>query len=204
LIRAEKGGIKEMDGIFNLPYSEFEVINVIQRFLKKSDGYSAYVPVSRQQKGIDFIVHNSNTNKILRFQVKSSRTYIHEAKELKKGKIKPPKYKYNLWLNNFIDKYEKGHCDYYILFGLYPVYSTEINIKDEFWKSILLCYDEKEMIEILEKIKTKKENKTDRFFSYGFNSGNEIFNERGLKEDINATDHLLKNKITKIKLDLER
>lgn len=191
-----------MDGIFNLPYSEFEVINVMQRLLKKSDGYSVYVPVSRQQKGIDFIVHNFNTNKLLRFQVKSSRTYIHEAKELKNGKIKRPKYKYNLWLNNFIDKYEKGRCDYYILFGLYPVYSPEKNIKDKFWKSILLCYNENEMLEILEKIKTKKEEKTDRFFSYGFNTGNEIFNERGLKEDINATAHMLKNKISQIKLDL--
>jgi hypothetical protein len=191
-----------MDGIFNLPYSEFEVINVMQRLLKKSDGYSVYVPVSRQQKGIDFIVHNFNTNKLLRFQVKSSRTYIHEAKELKNGKIKRPKYKYNLWLNNFIDKCEKGRCDYYILFGLYPVYSPEKNIKDKFWKSILLCYNENEMLEILEKIKTKKEEKTDRFFSYGFNTGNEIFNERGLKEDINATAHMLKNKISQIKLDL--
>jgi hypothetical protein len=193
-----------MDGIFNLPYSEFEVINAMQRLLKKSDGYSVYIPVSRQQKGIDFIVHNFLKNKLLRFQVKSSRTYIHEAKELKKGKIKLPKYKYNLWLNNFIDKYEKGRCDYYILFGLYPVYSTEKNIKDEFWKNILLCYNENEMFAILEKIKTKKEEKTDRFFSYGFNTGNEIFNERGLKEDINATEHLLKNKISQIKLDLEK
>jgi len=195
-----------MDGIFNLPYSEFEVINVVQRFLKKSEGYSVYVPVSRQQKGIDFIVHNFKTNIILRFQVKSSRTYIHEAKELKNGKIKLPKYKYNLWLNNFIEKYEKGHCDYYVLFGLYPVYSPKKNIKDKFWKSILLCYNENEMFELLEKIKTKKEERTDRFFSYGFNSGDEIFNERGLKKDIKASDYLFKNKIVQIKavLDLKK
>jgi hypothetical protein len=193
-----------MDGIFTLPYSEFEVINVMQRFLKKSDGNSVYIPASRQQKGIDFIVHNFKTNRLLRFQVKSSRTYRNEEKELKNGQIKLPKYINNLWFNNFIDKYEKGRCDYYILFGLYPGYSPEKNIKSKFWKSILLCYNENEMLELLKKIKTKKEEKTDRFFSYGFNTGNEIFNERGLKEDINATDHLLKNKIPKIKLDLEK
>ena len=192
-----------MDGIFTLPYSEFEVINIIQKHFKKSDGFSVYIPVSRQQKGIDFIIHNYITNKILRFQVKSSRTYIHEAKELKNGEIKKPKYKYHLWLNNFIEKYEKGHCDYYILFGLYPIYSSDKNIKSDFWKSVLLCYSEDEMFELLEKIKTKKEQKIDRFFSYGFNSGNEIYNERGLSEVINATEHLLKNKLKRIIKELE-
>ena len=96
-----------MDGIFNLPYSEFAVIDVVQKFLKKTDGYSVYVPVSRQQKGIDFIVHNYKTNKILRFQVKSSRAYINEPKEMNNGKIKAPKYKYGLWLNNFIERFDE-------------------------------------------------------------------------------------------------
>jgi len=193
-----------MDGIFTLPYSEFEVINIIQKHFKKRDGFSVYIPASRQQKGIDFIVHNYLTNKILRFQVKSSRTYVHEAVIMKDGKIKKPKYKYHLWLNNFIEKYDKGHCDYYILFGIYPVYKNKKNIKDNFWKTVLLCYSENEMFELLKKIKTKKEQKPDRFFSYGFNSSDSIFNERGLTESIDATEHLLKNKIDKIIEEIEK
>ena len=190
-----------MDGIFTLPYSEFEVINTVQKYFKKSDGYSVYIPVSRQQKGIDFIVHNYKTNQTLRFQVKSSRTYVHEAKELENGTIKPPRFRYHLWLNNFIEKYEKGHCDYYILFGLYPVYSTDKNIKDDFWNTVLLCYSEEEMFDLLEKIKTKREGKSDKFFTYGFDSGNKIFNDRGLTEVVDASEHLLKNKISSILRD---
>lgn len=187
-----------MDGIFTLSYSEFEVINLIQKFFKKSEGYSVYIPVSRQQKGIDFIIHNYIKNKTIRFQVKSSRTYVHEGRELKNGDFKKPDFKYHLWLNNFHEKYEKDHCDYYIIFGLYPVYSSEKNIKESFWKTILLCYSENEMFDLLGKIKTKKEGKMDRFFSYAFNSGDEIFNDRGLNEKVNATEFLLKNRIKDI------
>ncbi|MBL7135865.1 MAG: hypothetical protein ISS81_04625 [Candidatus Marinimicrobia bacterium] len=46
-----------MEGVFSLPYSEYEVINQLQKKLKKSEGYSFYIPTSRQQKGIDFIIH---------------------------------------------------------------------------------------------------------------------------------------------------
>jgi len=187
-----------MEATFTLPYSEFEVINTVQKFFKKSDGYSVYIPVSRQQKGIDFIVHNYKTNKILTFQVKSSRTYEHEVKELENGETKPPRYRYHLWLNNFIEKYERGHCDYYILFGLYAVYTPDKNIKDKFWKTILLCYSESEMFDLLDKIKTKREGKTDKFFTYAFDSGNKIFNDRGLPEAVDASEHLLRNKIGSI------
>ncbi|MES2500392.1 MAG: hypothetical protein V4570_07645 [Pseudomonadota bacterium] len=192
-----------MDGFFNLPYSEFEVISSLQKEFKKSDGYSVYIPVSRQQKGIDFIVHNCKTNKILRFQVKSSRAHIHETRELKDGSIKKPEFRYNFWFNNFIDKHEKGFCDYYILFGLYPIYTSENNIKENFWNKIVLCYSDDEMFDLLTKIKTKREKKADKFFSYGFNFGNSIFNKRGISEVTDASEHLLKNKISKIKKTIE-
>jgi hypothetical protein len=82
---------------------------------------------------------------MLRFQVKASRTYVHEARVLRNGVVRRPKYRYYLWLNNFIDKYKKGNSDYYILFGLYPVYDNKKNIKDRFWNSIILCFSEDEM-----------------------------------------------------------
>ena len=184
-----------MDGIFTLPYSEFEVINIIQKHFKKKDGFSVYIPTSRQQKGVDFIVHNCLNNKILRFQVKSSRYYFNEPCE-KNGELKIPEFKYSLWFRNFIDKFNKSICDYYVLFGLYPVYSTKNNIKSDFWKTILLCYSSNEMYELLNKIKTVRELKPDRFFSFGFNNGNEIFNVRGFIKNQDASKHLLKNKIS--------
>ena len=118
-----------MEGVFTLPYSEYEVINELQKKFKKSDGYSFYIPTSRQQKGIDFIFHNNKINKMLRVQVKSSRSYINKPRKLKSGRIKSVKFKYTLWFRNFINKYKKDNADYYILFGLYPVYNEKKNIK---------------------------------------------------------------------------
>ena len=43
-----------MDAIFTLPYSEYGAINELKSKLK--GGYSYYIPTSRQQKGIDFII----------------------------------------------------------------------------------------------------------------------------------------------------
>lgn len=188
-----------MEGVFSLPYSEYQVINHLQKKLKKSDGYSIFIPVSRQQKGIDFIIQNLATKKTLRFQVKSSRAYIHEPKEMKNGKIK---YNYYLWLNNFIDRYEKDNADYYILYGLYPTYNSKKSVKSKNWNSIILCYSENEMIELLNRVKTKKEKKKDQFFGFGFNTPKQIFATRGLEEHEDSTCFLIENKIQQLKSDL--
>lgn len=195
-----------MEGIFTLPYSEYEAINKLQKKLTKSNGNSFYIPTSRQQKGIDFILHNSKNNKFLRFQVKSSRSYVHTPKKLNSGKIKEIKYKYNFWFNNFIERYEDDNADYYILFGLYPVYQQGANIKSRatFWKSIILCLSEKEMIKILEKVKTKKEKNIDKFFGFGFNEEKKIFGTRGFEKEIDLSEYLLENKLDELKKQLEK
>ena len=163
-----------MEAVFTLPYSEYMVINHMQKIFKKGDGYSIYMPVSRQQKGVDFILHNSRNNKILRFQVKSSRAYIDDPKILKNGKIKTSEFKYYLWLSNFVEKYNPGNADYYIIYGLFPVYKGKINEKNKCWKSLYLCYKEQEMFGFLERV-VSKENKIQPYFSYGFNNDKQIF-----------------------------
>lgn len=191
-----------MEPIFTIPYSEYEVITELQKNLPKSEGYSSYIPTSRQQKGIDFILHNNNKNKFLRFQVKSSRTYLHEPGTSKRGKIK---FKYDFWLNNFLDKYQKGNSDYYLLFGLYPIYQQNKNIKSKitFWKSILLCFSEDEIFEILKSVKTKKEKKMDKFFGFGFNSSEKIFGTRGFETNTDFSQYLLKKKVEELKKKLQ-
>ena len=185
-----------MEAIFTLPYSEYEVINQLQKKLGKlikSKGISFYIPTSRQQKGIDFIIHNNETKKVLRMQVKSSRAYVDEPN----GK----NYQYNFWFNNFIDKYKPDVADYYILFGLYPVYVSDKNIKSktDFWKSITLCFSDKDMNELLKSVKTKNSKKTDRFFAIGFNQHNTVFGKRGFENNPNFSENLLENKLTEIK-----
>lgn len=175
-----------MEPIFSLPYSEHQVIEQISKRLKKSDGYSIYIPTSRQQKGVDFIIHNSNSNKFARVQVKSSRSYADEDKHY-------------LWYNNFIEKYAPGNADFYILFGLYSVYHNKSSIKKgQFWKPITLCFSEKSMFDFLKQVKTKKEHKPDRFFAFAFTTPTNIECARG-PTDYDVLSHLLDNQIDDIK-----
>ena len=64
-----------MEPIFTISYSEYSVISELSHYLKKNDGYSLYIPASRQEKGVDFILRNSRSRKCVSFQVKGSRSY---------------------------------------------------------------------------------------------------------------------------------
>ncbi len=184
-----------MDAIFTLPYSEYEVINELRKKLK--NGASFYIPTSRQQKGIDFIIHSSKNNKHLRVQVKSSRAYVDEPRE-KKGNKRF--YKYHLWFNNFGERYQIGNADYYLLFGLYPEYSNAKNIRSKkvFWKSMILCFSEDEIFDLLKSIKKTKNNKVDKFFDICFDDPREVFGSRGFNNDIDLSQFLLDKKLADI------
>ena len=182
-----------MEGIFTLPYSEYEAINQLQKFFKKKKGYSIFIPTSRQQKGIDFIIMNCNNNKILKVQCKSSRSYSHDEKKVEKNK------KYSLWFNNFIKRYKKGVADIYLLFGLYPEYTVQHNIKtkNKIWKSIILVFEDKEMDVILSNVKTKN-GKIDKFFGVEFDDDSSVYGSRGFNDTHEFARYLLKNKINSL------
>jgi hypothetical protein len=147
-------------------------------------------------KGVDFLVHNSTTKNILTFQVKSSRAYIDNPRILNNGEVRTGNYKYYLWLNNFVERYERGNADYYIIYGIYPIYKGKVSEKNKCWKSIYLCYSEDEIFNFLKRVRSKS-GKIQPFFGYGFNNDKQIFATRGLHED--ASQFLLKNKIEEIK-----
>lgn len=176
-----------MEGIFTLPYSEYDVVNKMSKLLKKSEGYSFYIPVSRQQKGVDFVVLAEKSNKHLRVQVKSSRSYVHGDN-------------FFLWFNNFVDKYEEDNADLYILYGLYPLLKKgyKVNTKKKAWSSIILCFNEKEMNEFLKQIRTKKTNKSDKFFGVKFTDPDKITTERGFIPEQDISKHLLQNYLKNI------
>lgn len=190
-----------MEGIFALPYSEYEAILQTQKFFKKNDGFAVLVPTSRQQKGIDFVILNTSNSKVLKVQVKSSRSYVHPT---------PPKkssvdhYVYNFWFNNFLNRYEPNAADVYLLFGLYPIYDTRSNIKSkqQFWKSVILAFTDSEMKDLLDQVKTKKENKPDRFFGISFNDPKKVYGKRGFPKKLDLTRHLLENKIGELLKDM--
>ena len=108
-----------MEPVFTLPYPEYAVVNEFYQHFGKQEGFSIYVPASRQEKDVDFLLHYSNDNTCLRFQVKGSRSYLNDNQSsLARGA-----FKYYLWFNNFINRYRPKQADFYVLFGLYPVYT---------------------------------------------------------------------------------
>ena len=178
-----------MQPVFTVDSSEYYTMEYLEKILKKGDGNSFYIPTSRQNKGVDFVIHNNKTNNILRIQVKNSRVYPPR----KSGKG----YKHRLWINNFLGKYEKNNADYYILYGKYYEFGTEST------KEMILCFPEADMFKILKQLKTKKEQKREHSFYVAFNNENEVFITRGLKHPKNVSKYLIENKINELKSRLE-
>ena len=156
-----------MEPFAELPYSEFAVVEELSRDLKK-DKFSAFVPLSRQQRSVDFLIHNQVTKKCARFQVKASRSFEVNSKG---------PYEYNLLFKNFIEKCSEGACDFYCLFGLYPDYDNSKRITDgckqkmsttdtkRVWRRLVLCFPARDMEKFLQNVKTKNDpNKPDKFF----------------------------------------
>ncbi len=74
-----------MESIFTLPYPEYVIASLLQKHLKKKQGYSVQIPLSRQQKGIDLLVYNQKTKKAVSIQVKSSRSWQRKPVKRENG-----------------------------------------------------------------------------------------------------------------------
>ncbi|MEK6873048.1 MAG: hypothetical protein AABW90_03480 [Nanoarchaeota archaeon] len=188
-----------MEPIFTLPYPEHVIAEELNKYFPKKEGYSILIPLSRQQKGFDIILYNIKTKKVITIQVKSSRTY--EGNPNKK-RSKYPERKFYTWFNTF--KIEKGSADCYILFGVYKKYpymkKLDKSRKISKWYShIFLIFNEEEMSKFLSEIKTKKGNKQDSKFSFGFDNEKEVFLTRGASNQPNISQFLFKNKLKEIK-----
>ena len=183
-----------MEGIFALPYSEYEAIIQVHKFFKKGDDFAVLVPTSRQQKGIDFLILNTLNSKTLRIQVKSSRSYVHPSPA---RDTSVQHFVYSFWFNNFFKRYKPNVADIYLLFGLYPIYATGDNIKSKkkFWKTVILAFKDKEMHRLLSQVRTKKKKKRDRFFGIGFNEISKIVGTRGFINRPDLTKYVLKNRV---------
>jgi len=182
-----------MEAIFSLPYSEYQVIEEFTKYFPKNKDYSCFIPVSRTNKGIDFILLNQKNGKSVTFQIKGSRSYYDLGEESD-----------NFWFSNFNDKLEEIKADYYILFGMYSDYKIGLKkgIKTkEAWKHFILCIPFKKMKKILEKVVQKKDNsKPDKFFSLILDKEYQINMGRGNSGEVSDTigNYLLKNMTSEI------
>jgi hypothetical protein len=189
-----------MDPVFTLSYSEYAVVEKITEYLSKRDGFSVYVPVSRQEKNVDFLVHNSNHNRSLRFQVKSSRSYVRDDDE---HSVEKNHLKFTLWFSNFQKKYSPGKAEYYVLFGLFPhVVNSSVSSQKESWRSLILCIPDIQMGGLLDSVRTKKENRPDKFFYVAFDSPDQIYGTRGFPAKRDLTEFLLNKQVPNIKRTL--
>jgi len=192
-----------MESIFTLPYPEYIVATLLQKHLKKKEGYSVQIPLSRQQKGIDLLVYNQKTKKAVSIQVKSSRSW--QRKPAKRENVQ--KFQHGSWFHKFDCK--KGVADFYAFFILHPVGKFSGKRLDKgkaskkWWGYKVVIFKDKEMRTLLRKIRTKG-GKPESFFGFGFNDrSKDIYVTRGLKEPTRYTSHLFEHKIREIKKALK-
>lgn len=178
-----------MQPIFTVQYAEFMAAEYLKKQIKN---VSAYIPMSPQEKGVDFLIckydEEKSRNIICSFQVKMSRSYSDT------------KYAHSLFFNTFSTR---GNADWYILVGIYPenMNQTEDDSKSEIkWTEIMLAFSKNEMNDFLENICQKRDpQKKDTKFGFGFNDNKKILLTRGSVEEKDFSKYLIKNRITEIK-----
>ena len=176
---------------FSIPFPEYDIADILQKEFPKKENFSVSIPFSRQQKFYDLLLIKGGIKHYIAIQVKSSRTW-HS-----RGKTEPLEY-YSLF-NSFDIK--ENYSDYYFIYMTYPVLSKAFNPSAK-WDKKILVFNYKEMLEILDNVKTVKGTRENRF-SFGFNvlSNNTIEGARGFLyfKDKDFSKYLLDNKLKEIR-----
>jgi hypothetical protein len=174
---------------FTIPFPEYDIAEILQREFPKKDNFSVAIPLSRQQKFYDLLLVKGASKRSVTIQVKSSRTYLANKKA---------EHQFFSWLNHFDIK--DNYSDFYFIYMTYPLFDENFKPQAK-WSRKILVFNQKEMVKILDNVKTKA-GKPERFFSFGFDANNDrITGQRGFshlpKKDYSA--NLLENKIAEIK-----
>lgn len=181
-----------MEPVFTLPYSEFCVAQQLARHLPASKGYSLYVPISRQQPGVDLVLarRRGNRVRVACIQVKSSRLYSRLPAT---PRTKRP-FRYYTWFNNFDCP---PQADFFCLVSLYPAVN-EAQRRDlgTWWAPQILLFTQSEMGRFLRSVKTVAGTR-DRMFGFGFDEARESFQTRGdsKRRYRSFADHLLERRL---------
>ena len=181
-----------MEAIFSLPYSEYQTIENVSWCLPKSEGYGIFIPTSRQQVGVDFVILRGS--RTLRAQVKSSRHFEWASSPTLR-----------FWYKNFLDSYRPGRTDVFFLFGLYPIFAQGQKVSDRqaHWRDLILVFSDAEMGRIL------RRTADDRFFQFGLDPVGprrvpKVVGTRGGVRDRDLTPHLLDKRVTWLRRQFRR
>ncbi len=185
-----------MEPVFSLPYSEFCVAQQLARWFHGSQGYSLYVPISRQQPGVDLLLARRRGNRVRAayIQVKSSRTY---SRPTATTRTKRP-FRYFTWFNNFECP---PQADFFCLVALYPaVDSAQRRELGTWWSPQILVFSQLEMRQFLRKVRTVG-GQRDRMFGFGFDTPNEVFRTRGdsARRYRDFSAYLLRNRLREMR-----
>ena len=185
-----------MDPIFSLPYSEFCVAQQLSQVLPSAKGYSLYVPVSRQQPGVDLVIvrRRGQRAQVARIQVKSSRTYSRRTPQTR---AKRP-FRYYTWFNNFKCPQE---ADFFCLVALYPaVDAAQKRELGTWWAPQILLFSQSEMRDFLRTVRTVG-GRRDRMFGFGFDHPDQAVQTRGdsKRQFKNFSKHLLSRRLPKLR-----
>ncbi|MBA4139275.1 MAG: hypothetical protein H0X70_02045 [Segetibacter sp.] len=177
---------------FSIEYPEYHIAGQLQTDFPRTANFSVSIPLSRQQKYYDLLLHNGNNKKCLAVQVKSSRTYVKtdiDGTDLKD-------YNYYAWLNNF--KHTNVFTDFYFIFISYPLFDIQTFRPRTASGVKILVFDNEEMARLFASIKSTRSGNPDTFFGFGFNiDDNSIWGTRGFSQDPREefTSHLYQNKV---------
>lgn len=185
-----------MNPVFSLPYSEFCVAQQLARLLPARQGYSLYVPLSRQQPGVDLVIARRRGRKVrvACIQVKSSRTYSRPTGTARAKK----RFRYDTRFNNFDCPRE---ADFFCLVTLYPaVDSAERQDLGTWWSPQILLFSQREMRRFLRRVRTVS-GKRDRFFGFGFDRAGQAVQTRGDASGRNKdfSHHLLSRRLSELR-----
>ena len=189
-----------MEPIFTLPYSEYCVAIRLQDLFKANDGYSIFIPMSRQEKGVDLLLAKRQDDRTvsITIQVKTSRTYSPKPT----SSVTSNPRKYYTWFNNFD---VPTQADYIFLACLYPPEEGRTNKNaSSWWSPVILVFTQAEMVSFLGNINTRKGTR-DKMFGFGFDKPTMIFQTRGDKDGIEKdySNHLLQNQVESIRSKFE-
>ena len=179
-----------MEPVFTIQYAEYAVADYLAKKLKTS----VFIPSSAQEKGIDLLLYRHDAkdgNKVATVQVKMSRVYIDEKKQL-------PGYYNHLWFSRFA---VQENADWFVLVGVYPEFSKTKGkaTKPSKWETIMLAFTKSEMKQFMSEVKQKKNTeKDDRMFGFSFNGQKSIFQTRGFKTYRDMSGYLIEKRLGEI------
>lgn len=188
-----------MEPVFTLSYSEYCVGIQLQEAFKRKEGFSLFVPMSRQEKGVDLLLTKRNSERMacVAIQVKASRTYSPKPSKSGIGK----QFRYYTWFNTFDVPKE---ADYILMVGLYPPEEGRTNKRaSSWWSAVMLAFPYTDLVQFMENVKTRTGN-PDRMFGFGFNEPTKITQTRGDKDRgfVDYSKYLLQNQVEAIKAKL--